>query len=316
LAPRLGFVFPGQGSQRPGMAEALKDLWAAWDEHLRVVEDGRPGLGGLIDEGPAEDLARTENAQPALLLVSAGWNSVLRVWGLAPIVVAGHSLGEYGALLSAAVVDFATAADLVLERSQLMSDAAAGEDGAMAAVLGLDRDAVERALDRAAESAGERAVWVANVNCPGQIVISGRRAALASASFALTVAGARKVVGLSVSGAFHTPLMQAASDRFDERLERAGLSEATVPVIQDATAEPATEPGDILAALEKQMTGPVLWEACLRRMAELGVEGIVEVGPGTVLKGLAKRTLPDMLVWSVDDERDRDELIEMGKSVA
>jgi [acyl-carrier-protein] S-malonyltransferase len=289
------------------MAEALKEAWPAYDECVTAIEQARGGgfrLGHLIDEGPADVLSRTEQAQPALLLVSFGWDRVLRAYGVEPVVVAGHSLGEYTALLAAGALDLETALGLVLERAHLMGDVAMGADGGMSAVLGMDADAVSAAL---ASMEGSRA-YIANLNCPGQVVISGERPALAAAQKILLEAGARKVVPLAVSGAFHSPMMAVASEAFADRLAVAEILRAEVPVIQNSTAEPATEPADLVAALEMQMTGPVRWEESLHRVAAEGIDGIVEVGPGTVLKGLVRRTLPHMPVWAMDDERDRVEV--------
>lgn len=324
MAANLGFVFPGQGSQHAGMADALKDLWPAYGENLAKAESavarsladsaakdlsGEPDtgvarLGELIDEGPSEVLSLTEYAQPALLLVEHGWDRVLRDRGFAPVCAAGHSLGEYAAMLSAGVFDFDAALDLVMTRGRLMSESAAEVDGGMAAVLGLDRDHLDWEAVKA--KMGDLArVEIANLNCPGQIVISGVKDDVARAGEALKELGAKRVVPLTVSGAFHSTLMRPAAERFAEVLRATGLGEPGVPVVQNSTSEAADTAAALLEGLVPQMAGPVLWQDSVVEMVNRGVDAFVEAGPGTVLKGLSKRIAPDVAVYSMDDEADR-----------
>ena len=297
------------------MADALKARWSEYADHLaraeaariRTYGDGGPPLGALIDEGPSEALSLTQNAQPALMLIEYGWDQVLRANGLAPAYVAGHSLGEYSAMLSAGVFDFDTALGLVMERGKLMSDEAAKVEGGMAAVLGLDRETLD--WDKVKERAhGLLRVEIANINCPGQIVISGVKDDVARAAEILTELGARRVVPLTVSGAFHSTLMKPAADAFAVRLAETPFARAEVPVVQNSTTEPATEPEALLAGLVPQMAGPVLWQDSVAEMANRGVDTFVEAGPGTVLKGLVRRTAAEAKVLAVDDEKDREEI--------
>lgn len=324
MAASLGFVFPGQGSQHAGMADALKELWPAYGDELAKAESavaralsdgaikdlsGEPDtgvarLGELIDEGPGEVLSLTQYAQPALLLVEHGWDRVLRDRAFAPACVAGHSLGEYAAMLSAGVFDFDTALELVMTRGRMMSEAAAEADGAMAAVLGLDREDLD--WDAVLAKMGDLArVEIANLNCPGQIVISGVKADVERASETLKELGAKRVVPLTVSGAFHSTLMRPAAERFAEVLRATGLGEPEVPVVQNSTSEVALTSEALREGLISQMAGPVLWQDSVVEMVNRGVDTFVEVGPGTVLKGLSKRTVPDVAVYSTDDEADR-----------
>jgi [acyl-carrier-protein] S-malonyltransferase len=310
------------------MADALKELWPAYRENLAKAEavvarsladsaakdlSGEPDtgvarLGELIDEGPSEVLSLTHYAQPALMLVEHGWDRVLRDRGIAPACVAGHSLGEYAAMLSAGVFDFDTALDLVMTRGRLMSEAAAEVDGGMAAVLGLDREDLD--WDAVMAKMGDLArVEIANLNCPGQIVISGVNADVERAGEALRELGAKRVVPLTVSGAFHSTLMRTAAQRFAAVLQTVELSDPEVPVVQNSTSEAASTSEALLEGLGGQMAGPVLWQDGVVEMVNRGVDRFVEVGPGTVLKGLSKRIVPDVNVYSIDDEADRAGLI-------
>lgn len=312
MTPKAGFLFPGQGSQGVGMADGLKEMWPDYDAHLEMAQKvGSEDLGSLIDGGPAEALALTEHAQPALLLVSCGWDQVLRNHGLYPSAVAGHSLGEYSALVSAGVLGFEEALTLVSERGRLMSEASATGDGAMAAVLGLNASDVD--IEQLSSDIGLRLkIEIANINAPGQVVISGSRTDIERVSPALVEQGARKVMPLRVSGAFHSSAMRPASEAFAERLAACRLEPATVPVVQNSTGKAATAPEDIRAALSAQMTGPVLWEDSIKTMVDAEIELFVEVGPGAVLKGLAKRVAMGVAAYSVDDPADRQILSALG----
>lgn len=240
-------------------------------------------------DGPQEELAKTEFAQPAIFTVSCISLAFAREMGLTPVVVAGHSLGEYSALVAAGVCDFEAAISVVCERGRLMAAAARPGDG-MAAVLGLDLETVRGLLD------GMDDVAIANINCPGQIVISGSRSAIDGVEGRLKGAGARGVVSLAVSGAFHTEGMREANDRLAPLLARIVTSDAQVPVVQNASGQASTKAADVLASLERQMVSPVLWEDSVATMASIGVDTYVELGPGTVLKGLVRRCRPDAIV--------------------
>jgi [acyl-carrier-protein] S-malonyltransferase len=283
MTVKTALVFPGQGSQRPGMLDAVPE-----NEALDRLLDAAEALTGLdlrdiAATGDEADLADTRVAQPLLYLADWAWGSALLDSGLKPAACAGHSLGEIAALATAGVFSVEAGLELVVERSRLMATTAASTPGAMAAVLGLQREAIDLAID------GIGDVWTANDNAPGQIVISGTPAGVAAASEALTAAGARKVVPLKVAGAFHSPLMQPARDRFAEVIEGASFSDASMPVYQNTDPSPATAAEVIRARLIDQITRPVRWTETMEALARDGVTLLVEAGPGSVLAGLARR---------------------------
>ncbi|HEX8299188.1 MAG TPA: ACP S-malonyltransferase [Rubricoccaceae bacterium] len=282
------FLFPGQGSQAPGMGA---DLFEASPEARAVFDEADAVLGvsltSLMFGDDAEALKPTEITQPALFTHSLAADAVLRARGLRPDVAAGHSLGEWSALAATGAVTFADGLRAVRRRGELMAQA---RSGAMSAVLGLDAAALESACREATE-AGEGVVVPANYNDPGQIVISGDAEAVARAGALCTAAGAKRVVPLPVSGAFHSPLMAPARDAFAETLDSLTITAPACPVVLNVTAEPTQDPDEIRARLLEQLTAPVRWAQSLERMAALGATRYVEVGTGAVLSGLVRRTL-------------------------
>jgi [acyl-carrier-protein] S-malonyltransferase len=279
----VALVFPGQGSQRSGMLAAVPET-----EDLDRLVDAAEALSGLelraIDMlGREDELADTRVAQPLLYLTDWAWATAVRDAGVVPEAVAGHSLGELAALAFAGVYSVEAGLELVVERARLMASAAAADPGAMAATIGLDagpvRDIVED-IDW---------VWVANDNCHGQVVVSGRVDGVERAEEALREHGARRVVRLDVSGAFHSPLMDGAALAFASVVEGAEFSDANIPVVQNADPVPTTDAATIRERLLEQMTSPVRWTETMEALRELGVSTLVEVGPGKVLTGLAKR---------------------------
>ena len=278
------FVFPGQNSHFVGMG---RDLWDSGGAARALLERADQVLGfslsALMFEGPEEDLIATQNQQPAILTHSAACLAVLQQRGLQPQMVAGHSLGEYSALIAGGCLGFEDALRVVRRRGELM--AAAG-GGAMAAVIGLDATVVEEACRRAEEVGF---VGVANYNCPGQVVVTGQPEAVREASRLLQEAGAKRVLPLRVSGAFHSPLMASAAERLRPVLEAAPFRDARVPLVGNVDARPRTSGDEIRAALAEQITSPVLWELSVRRMAEAGIDTFIEVGPGKVVSGLIRR---------------------------
>jgi [acyl-carrier-protein] S-malonyltransferase len=286
-----GFLFPGQGSQTVGMGRALA---RAEPEAAAVFEQADSLLGfplsKLCWEGPSEMLDATENTQPALLVHSL---AVWRVFqskhpGFIPAALAGHSMGEFSALAAAGALTFEDALRLVRARGLAMKAAGQGQPGGMAAVLGLEVDQV-RAVCEAASAPGPGGVWVANDNCPGQVVISGDNDALARASQQLADLGARKVIRLAVSIAAHSPFMAAAQAQFSEALAAAQWSDPQAPVFGNVSARAMTTTEAIKADLEAQLTATVRWTESIKAMAASGIKTVIEMGPGAVLTGLVRR---------------------------
>lgn len=257
-------------------------------ESLDRLLDAAEGLTGLELRavavlGAEEDLADTRVAQPLLYLSDWAWGTTLLAAGIRPVAVAGHSLGELAALAVAGAFSVEAGLELVVERSSLMAATAASTRGTMAAVLGLSAEAVAQAVQ------GIEGVWVANDNTPVQIVISGTLDGVAAGSQACSDAGARRVVPLSVSGAFHSPLMQPAAEAFTRILQDTAFSDTRIPVIQNTTASPTTDAATLRENLIAQIVSPVRWTESMAALTGMGVKHLVEAGPGQVLAGLAKR---------------------------
>jgi len=287
VSRNIAFLFPGQGSQFLGMAADLAEAYPQVSETLAEVNQVLGfDLVQLMREGPAIELTTTEVAQPAILTHSVAICHLLSEADLKPAMVAGHSLGEYSALVAAGGVDFPEALKLVRERGLAMAEAGAQVGGVMAAILGLADAVAEEVVAQAAE---EGVVLVANYNAPGQVVISGEPAAVERAEALAQEAGARGSIRLKVSGAFHSPLMQPAVERLGPLLEAADIRDAQVPLVSNIDAEPRQEAGGIRQALEKQLLGSVRWTESVRRMLDAGINCFVEVGPGEVLTKLMKR---------------------------
>ncbi|MFG6115154.1 ACP S-malonyltransferase [Halobacillus sp. MO56] len=295
---RVAFIFPGQGSQEVGMGKALFDTY---DEVKELFEQADDQLGvsltKLMFEGPQEELTKTEHAQPALLVNSAAIVSLLKKEGIEPVMTAGHSLGEYSALVASGALQPLEAAALVQKRGQLMEHAYPTGKGAMAAVLGLEQDAIQEVLDKIE---GE-IVDLANINCPGQIVISGSKEGVDKASDLLKEAGAKRVLPLNVSGPFHSRLMKPASEDFTEALKKAELSDASIPVYANVTAEPVTDKQMIEELLIEQLYSPVRFQEILEKFVDQDIDAIVEVGHGKVLSGLVRKVKRRMKTFQIQD---------------
>lgn len=282
----LGFVFPGQGAQFVGMLADLAGRYAVVRERFDQAADAIGlDLWRIASQGPETELAATAVTQPALLTASVAlWD----VWrgndGPAPALVAGHSLGEYSALVCAGALDFADAVYLVHRRGQLMQEAVPRGQGAMAAVLGLDEAQVEAAC-----SGAQGLVSAANYNAPGQVVIAGEVGAVGQAVANCKASGARRAVMLEVSGPFHCALMAPAREQLAVALDAAGLKQPQIPLVRNVDAAVVATVGEVRAGLLEQLAQPVRWTECVRRMAAEGVTRLVECGPGKVLTGLAKR---------------------------
>jgi [acyl-carrier-protein] S-malonyltransferase len=298
------FTYSGQGSQQPGMG-------AAWQEHpsWELVEEGSDAAGRdlahLLLDADADELRQTHNAQLATFLTSMVVLDAVERVGVDAAGHAGHSLGEYSALTAAGALDFGGAIDLVVERGEAMQEAAGKRVGTMSAVLGLDDEGVEAACGA---TAGD--VWVANFNAPGQVVIAGDPDAIAAAGEAARAAGAKRVTELDVSGAFHTPFMEAAGDRLRVALEAADIRPPEGFVVANVDALEHDDPEAWRSLLNAQLTRPVRWHQSLQRLADLGFTTFVELGPGSVLTGLVKRTLREARRLTVNSPDDLDRLLE------
>jgi len=284
---KVAVVFPGQGSQKVGMG---KELAAAYEVARRTFEEADDVLGFSVSrlcfEGPEEELVRTENTQPALLTTCVAVFRALREEGFEPQAAAGHSLGEYAALVAAGAVDFAAAVETVRLRGQLMEAAVPGGAGTMAAVLGLDDETVEALCTEE-----EGIVVPATYNAPGQVVVAGETGAVLRVMEKAKQRGARRVQRLNVSGPFHSPLLAAAGVSLAEKLEKIAVRPPAIPVYSNVTAQPVASAGEIKDNLAKQVSAPVRWVETIRNMAADGIDSFVEAGPGKVLSGLIKRIL-------------------------
>ena len=294
----IAFLFPGQGSQSVGMGKSLAEQFA---EARAVFDEADEALGESLSrtifDGPAETLTLTENTQPAILTMSIAVYRVLSARGLAPALVAGHSLGEYSAHVAAGTIAFADAVRVVRHRGRYMQEAVPVGSGAMAAILGLDSETVARACEEAAE--GE-VVSPANLNSPGQVVIAGTAAAVARASERAKALGARRAIPLQVSAPFHCALMKPAEERLAPELRALRVAAPRVPVIANVDAQPKTDGAAAVDALIRQVSAPVRWEDVMRRLVAEGATTFVEVGPGSVLTGLARKQARGATVISID----------------
>ena len=289
----IAFIFPGQGSQKVGMGRGLADAFAEARAAFDEAEAALPGLTKVIFEGPEAELVLTENAQPAILTVSVAAQRVLAAHGIEPAFVAGHSLGEYSANVVAGTMRFGDAVRIVRRRGQYMQDAVPVGAGSMAAILGLDADAVARACEDAAQ--GE-VVSPANINGAGQVVIAGATGAVQRAGERAKTLGAKRVIPLAVSAPFHCALLKPAEERLEPELRALAVQNPRVPVVANVDAEPKRDAASAIDALVRQVSAPVRWEQVVRRLASEGVTNYVEVGPGTVLSGLVKKIHKEAVV--------------------
>lgn len=298
---KIAFVFPGQGAQAVGMG---KDVYESHEGARRVFDDADAALGfkltDIIFNGPEETLKQTAYTQPALLATSLALYEAFREKGVTPDYVAGHSLGEYSALAAAGVLNYADAVRTVRARGELMEQAVPGGQGAMAAVLGAERGAL---ADLCAKISAEvAAVELANVNCPGQIVVSGTKEGVQAVVEKGKEIGAKRVIPLEVSGPFHSSLMKPAAEKLGGVLAGVEMNAAQVPVVANVNAQPVSEPGRIRELLVEQVYSPVLWEDTVAWLIAQGVDTFVEIGSGSVLAGLIKKVDKTVKVVSVNSK--------------
>ncbi len=300
-----GLLFPGQGSQFPGMGKELYDAWpAARNVFDEVSEALSQDMAALCFRGTEEDLRLTENTQPAIFTVSvAAFRVLTEEAGIAPACAAGHSLGEYSALAAAGVLPLRDAARILRSRGRYMQEAVPVGEGAMAAVIGLPPEGVEEACRLAS---GHGVVSPANFNGGGQVVISGAAKAVAAACEAAKAAGAKKAVPLPVSAPFHCALMRPAAERLAPELRAAPQGAFRFPVIANVTAAPYRDGERAADVLERQVTSPVRWEESVRAMRGMGATAFIEVGPGKVLSGLVRRIEKDAPAAAFCGPRDLD----------
>lgn len=296
---KLAFVFPGQGSQ---YVEMGKDFYENFDLAKKYFEKANDILGFDLKElcfnGPEEKLTETQNTQPAIFTVSMIAYELLKSKGIEPEMVAGHSLGEYAALCAAGVFDFETGLKLVRKRGELMSSAVNdGSEGTMAAIIALNQSKIEEICNKV-----DGVCELANINSPMQIVISGEKEAIKEAMELASEAGAKKVVELNVSSAFHSQLMEPAKNKLKSYIESIEFNDPVMPVVANSTANIVKNKDEIVTALEKQLTSPVRWVESMELMGNEDIDLALEVGPGRVLKALMRRIDRSIKTYNVEDK--------------
>lgn len=295
---KIGFVYAGQGSQVVGMGKSFYDNYQVAKDVFDQI-DLDIDVKKLCFEGPIEELSKTSNTQPCMVAVAVVATKLLKENGINPDYVAGLSLGEYSALNAAGVLDDQTAINLVRFRGQAMEEAAAGIESKMIAIIGLDRDLLNEAVNEASELG---VVSIANYNCPGQLVIGGEAKAVTKASELALEKGARRAIPLNTSGPFHTKLLEAASVKLKERFETVTFNEMKVPVIFNSTAKELAEDTTVAKMLEKQVMSSVYFEDSIRYMIANGVDTIIEIGPGKVLSSFVRKIDRKIKTYQVEDQ--------------
>ncbi len=306
---KIAFVFPGQGSQTVGMGKQLAEQYSEVMQYFKKADERLSAeLSKLIFEGPQEELTKTVNTQPALLTTSLAILERFQKAAIKPDYVAGHSLGEYTALVAAGALTFEDGVYAVRKRGEFMEGAVPNGEGSMAAILGLDREPLSKVTAEVSESGFP--VSLANLNCPGQIVISGSRKGVDLASAKAKEAGAKRAILLEVSGPFHSSLMKPAASELRQVLDGLDMKDASIPVIANVSANPMTTAEEIKENLIEQLYSPVLWEDSVVKMIDLGVDTFIEIGPGKVLSGLIKKINRSVKTYSISDEESCQSVIE------
>ena len=293
------FIFPGQGSQEVGMGLDIAERFeSAKKIYNRANEILGFSLSDLIRNGPADELKKTVNTQPAVVVTSIAIMEALRETGFNCKMTAGHSVGEFAALYCAGVLTLEDCIDLTRARGEFMNEAGEKYPGTMSALLGVD---VETASEICRKASEKGVVVVANLNCPGQVVISGSIEAVEEAGRIAPEMGAKKVIPLSVSAAFHSPLMDEAAEKLADKLDNVHFSDARIPVIANVTGKPVTNGKEIRELMKTQISSQVLWEKSIRYMMENGIDGYLEIGPGKALSGMLKKIDRKLQVYNVSD---------------
>lgn len=305
---KTAFLFPGQGSQKVGM---VQDLFENYDSVKALIKEADETLGFSISkmmfEGPDTELMKTEFTQPAILTASVAVWQVLKEHGLTPDIAAGHSLGEYSALVAAGAISFADAVNTVHLRGRFMQEAVPLGEGGMAAIIGSNPETIVKVCGEV--STEDLPVQAVNFNCPGQVVIAGATAAVEKACEALKEAGARRAIMLKVSAPFHSTLMEPAALRLKEVLDKIDIHDTAIPVVANVNAKEETKADEIRKNLVDQAAHPVHWEESIRNMVAGGVEMTVEAGPGTVLTGFMKKIARSVPCHHAEDAATIDEVV-------
>lgn len=301
---KLGFLFAGQGSQHPGMGA---DLYEAYPAFRRVFDQVHADfdLKEVSFTDVENKINSTRYTQPCMVAFAAGLTAVLEEKGIVPCAAAGLSLGEYSALHAAGVFDAKTAVELVAFRGKAMEEAAAGVESAMVAVMGLERDKLQAACEQASDAG---VVVIANYNCPGQLVIGGEKKAVEKAVLLAKEAGARRCLPLKVSGPFHTPLMAPAGQALKERFAAIEFDAPKIPVVFNCLGDVKADSDTIPDLLVRQVQSSVYMEDSIRKIAQLGVDALIEIGPGKALSGFVRKTIPEMPIFAVETVSDVEDL--------